>query len=215
MKIHFLGTGSATITSQRNTSCVIVETLAGFCLLDCGEGAQMQIRKRHLKLSKIKYCLISHLHGDHIFGLIGLISSLSLLGRKESLHIFSAPELSELINIQLRITNTTLSYPLIFHALNYPQVGDILNTPLLDIQVFPLNHGIPTHGFKLIEKQPGFTQNPTLSKTLSYCCDTICDDSYQSYIQNSDILIHESTYLQDYQHLAKERFHSTAAEAAP
>lgn len=214
MKIYFLGTGSATITSQRNASCIFIETLAGGCLLDCGEGAQMQMRKQHIKLSKLKHCFISHLHGDHIFGLIGLLSSLSLFGRKEPLHIYSFSELSEIIDIQLRITNTILKYPLIYHTLNNRQCEIILNDNYLEVQAFPLQHGIPTCGFKLVERIPATSKKAASNKSLSYCCDTICDSSYSSYIQNSDILIHESTYLNAYAHLAHERFHSTAIEVA-
>ena len=89
-----------------------------FFLIDCGEGTQIQLRKNQLNFQRINHIFISHLHGDHYFGLIGLITSMHLLGRKKELHIYAHEQLKEIINIQLSASNTDLSFPLFFHNLS-------------------------------------------------------------------------------------------------
>jgi ribonuclease Z len=119
--------------------------------VDCGEGTQMQLRRFGVRFQRISHIFISHLHGDHFFGLIGLISSLHLLGRSDPLHIFGDAILEEIINLQLKASQTTLVYPLIFH----PFTGHyeiIYEDEHQFVKTFPLDHRIPTTGFLFKEK---------------------------------------------------------------
>jgi len=148
-----LGSSSAAPTSKRNTSSQIINFYHRFYLIDCGEGTQMQLRKNKFKISKIHHILISHLHGDHFFGLIGLISSLNLFGRKKDLHIYSDARIKNIINLQLEISETTLQFKIIYHPLNFNSKEIIFEDKKLRITSFPLDHRVPTCGFLFQEKK--------------------------------------------------------------
>ena len=124
-------------------------------LIDCAEGTQLQMRRFHIHLQRIKQIFISHLHGDHFFGLIGLLNSLHLLGRKDELILYGPPILNEIINLQLRSSNTTLLYPLIFHPLTFDGYKMIYEDESVIVHSFPLLHSIPTCGFIFREKSAG------------------------------------------------------------
>jgi len=124
-----------------------------YFLVDCGEGTQVQLRRYHYKLQKIKHVFISHLHGDHFFGLIGLISTLNLLGRKGELHVYANEQLEEIIQLQLKVSGTELLYPLIFHNTDGQKAQIIYEDSERYVKSFPLNHFVPTTGFLFREKQ--------------------------------------------------------------
>jgi ribonuclease Z len=123
-----------------------------YFLIDCGEGTQMQLRKYRFKLQKINHIFISHLHGDHFFGLIGLISTLHLLGRDKELHIYANEQLKEIIDLQLSVSGTELIFPLIFHPTNQNESEIIYEDEQRFVKSFPLNHRVPTTGFLFSEK---------------------------------------------------------------
>jgi len=149
--ITVLGSGAAIPTSTRNPSAMLVRMNNSHFLVDCGEGAQMQLRRFGIRFQRISHIFISHLHGDHFFGLIGLISSLHLLGRTDPLHIFGDAILEDIINLQLKASQTSLVYPLIFHPFtNRSEV--IYEDEHQFVKTFPLNHRIPTTGFLFMEK---------------------------------------------------------------
>jgi len=150
--ITILGSSSATPTSKRNPTGLLVNMNYKYFLVDCGEGTQMQLRKYRFKLQKIKHIFISHLHGDHFFGLIGLISTLHLLGREEELHIYANENLKEIIDLQLKVTSTELVFPLIFHPTNHHEPEIVYEDDQHLVKSFPLNHRIPTTGFVFSEK---------------------------------------------------------------
>jgi ribonuclease Z len=152
--VTILGCSSATPTTERNPSSQLINHNEKFFLIDCGEGTQVQLRRNHLRFIRIDYIFISHLHGDHFFGLVGLISTMHLLGRKKGLHIYAPPELEEVILLQLRISTTALSYPLHFHAIQAETPVTILENNYLEVITLPLSHKIPTTGFIFREK-PG------------------------------------------------------------
>jgi ribonuclease Z len=151
--VTILGSSSATPTSTRNPSGLLVNMDYKYFLMDCGEGTQMQLRRYHYKLQKIKHIFISHLHGDHFFGLIGLISTLHLLGRKDELHVFANEHLQEIIQLQLRVSGTELSFPLFFHPTDSGKPQVIYEDEERYIKSFPLSHRIPTTGFLFCEKE--------------------------------------------------------------
>ncbi len=151
--VSILGSSSATPTSSRNPSGLLVNIDYKYFLVDCGEGTQMQLRRYHHKLQKIKHIFISHLHGDHFFGLIGLISTLHLLGRKDELHVYANEQLQEIIHLQLKVSGTELSFPFFFHPTDWHNTQIIYEDDDRYVKSFPLNHRIPTTGFLFYEKE--------------------------------------------------------------
>jgi len=151
--VTILGSSSAAPTSRRHTTSQLVNFYHRFYLIDCGEGTQMQLRKKRLKISKINHIFISHLHGDHFFGLVGLISSLNLFGRTKELHIYSDPRIKEVIDLQLDISETELHFEIVYHPLNFNEKELIFEDKKLEIYSFPLNHRVPTCGFLFQEKE--------------------------------------------------------------
>lgn len=123
-------------------------------LVDCGEGTQFRLQEYNLKTNNINHILISHLHGDHYFGLIGLLSTMHLLGRKKKMHIYAPAELSEILTTQLKYSDTVLNYELILHPLERGEDKIFLETKTFKISSFPLNHRIRCFGF-LFEQHPG------------------------------------------------------------
>ena len=151
-KLTILGCNSALPTVDKNPTSQLLSANERFFLIDCAEGTQVQLRRYKIKFQKISRIFISHLHGDHYFGLIGLISSMHLFGREKELHIYAHPELKKIIDIQLDVASTELCYPLFFHPIT-PDVDEVLfEDKKIKISTFPLNHGIDCNGFLFKEK---------------------------------------------------------------
>lgn len=146
-----LGTSSAVPTSERYTSAHMLNVCEHFYLFDCGEATQIRIRQERLPLSKINHIFISHLHGDHFFGLFGLLSSFQLLGRKNELHIYSHEGLQNIINTVI-LDKEKLSFPIFYHFLPIDIKEVIFEDKNVAITAFPLNHRIPVCGFRVNEK---------------------------------------------------------------
>jgi ribonuclease Z len=152
-QLTVLGTSSALPTSNRYPTAQVLNVLGRFFLIDCGEGTQTQMRKYKIGFSKIDHIFISHLHGDHIFGLIGLISTMMLLGRTNDLHLFSHSELQKYLVPQLQFLYPEgISYKIIYHPLNFRKEQKIYEDRKITIYSFPLDHRIPTCGFRFEEK---------------------------------------------------------------
>jgi len=150
--VTILGSSSATPTSHRNPTSLLVNMNHKYFLVDCGEGTQMQLRRYKIKIQKIKHIFISHLHGDHFFGLIGLMSTFHLLGRDEELHIYANPDLQQIIDLQLKVSLTELAYPVIYHPTNAGKSEVIYEDDKNLVKTFPLIHTVPTTGFLFYEK---------------------------------------------------------------
>ena len=118
-ELTILGCSSATPTSKRNPTAQLLNIAERFFLIDCGEATQIQLRRFKIKFQKIDHIFISHLHGDHYLGLIGLLSSLHLLGRTIELHLYCPAELQEIIEIQFKHSQTFLNYKIIYHCHKY------------------------------------------------------------------------------------------------
>jgi ribonuclease Z len=151
-EITILGCGAATPTLKHNASSQVVNIHDKLFLMDCGEGTQIQLRKYKIKFQRIQHIFISHLHGDHYLGLVGLISSLHLLGRKNDLHIYGPSELKEIIELNLRVSQTYLDYFIHYHAVNFDSKEKIFEDHSLEIHSFPLKHRIPCVGYLFAEK---------------------------------------------------------------
>ena len=152
--VSILGSSSATPTAERNSSSQLVNINGSLLLLDCGEGTQIQLRRHKFKLNRLKNIFISHLHGDHFFGLVGLLSTLHLFGRTESLRIYSPPGLEEIIKLQMEVSQTILNYKLSFVDTKDDGFYQLLDTRSFTVSSFPLEHRIPTTGF-IIREKPG------------------------------------------------------------
>lgn len=153
-EVTILGNTSSIPVHGRNHTAQVIRFGQECLLVDCGEGTQIQLRKFKIKSSKISHIFISHLHGDHYLGLMGLLSSYALSKRTKPLTIFGPKGLDEIITTQFRWSNTRLTYPLTFLETNSEGLNLLLDHPRFTVQSFPLTHRLPTTGF-LISEKPG------------------------------------------------------------
>lgn len=151
-KVHILGCGSALPTLQHYASSQIVEFRDKCFMIDCGEGTQMQVRHTHIHFSKIQAVFISHIHGDHCFGLIGMISTYGMLGRTAPLHIYAPAELESILNAQVELFCTGLEYNIVFHAVDTTERVVVYEDRSLIVETIPLEHRVPCCGFIFREK---------------------------------------------------------------
>lgn len=152
-ELTILGSNSAIPANNRFPTSQVLNVRGRLYLIDCGEGTQVRLRDNKVKRSKINQIFISHLHGDHVYGLIGLLSSYGLNGRTEPLHIFSPPHLDEIINIQIVYTGRDFPFELIFHITDPEKHQLIFEDEVTEVYSIPLQHRIPTHGFLFLEKR--------------------------------------------------------------
>ncbi len=152
MKLTILGCHSATPRVNYHPTAQVLEMSGHLFLIDCGEGTQIQLRRTKVKFSRIKHIFISHLHGDHFFGLVGLISTFRLLGREAELHIYGPVGIKEAITLQLKLGNSWTNYPLLFHELDAMEPKLIFEDDMVSVTTIPLNHRVYTNGFLFQEK---------------------------------------------------------------
>jgi len=152
MKLTILGSSSALPTSERYPSAHVLNVHERLFLIDCGEGTQMQLRKNRLRFGKINHIFISHLHGDHIFGLYGLLSSFSLMGRKTPVHLYAPENYKQLLISHLNDFDIHLSFEIDFIPLKGNDPFLILDDKYLTVTAFPLQHRVPAFGFVFREK---------------------------------------------------------------
>jgi len=152
MKVTILGCHSATPRENAHPTAQFLEMKGRHFLIDCGEGTQMQLRKYHLKFTKINHVFISHLHGDHFYGLIGFLSTLGILGRTKDLHVYGPKGLKELITLQLRLTASYNEYHIVFHELESKDSELIFEDDKVQVFTIPLKHRVYTNGFLFQEK---------------------------------------------------------------
>jgi ribonuclease Z len=253
MKLSILGCYSATPRTLNNTTSQVLEINNHMFLIDCGEGTQVQLRKHKIKFNRIKHIFISHLHGDHFFGLVGLISTFRLLTREADLHVYGPKGIKEVVTLQMKLADSWTNYNLIFHELTSKTSELIFEDEKVEVHTIPLNHRVYTNGFlfkekeglrklnitavqeaninvayyrKLsqgfdIENEDGFIiKNETVTKpgpkpkSYAFCSDTMYKEDIIPIIQNTNVLYHESTFLEQHAHLAVKTKHATAKEAA-
>ena len=153
MKLTILGCYAATPRTITNPTSQVLEIKNRLFLIDCGEGTQVQLRKNKIKFSKINHIFISHLHGDHFYGLIGTISTFALLGRTTDLHIYGPKGIKEIITLQLRLSNSWTTYELFFHELESNGSEIIFEDNRVVVKTIPLKHRVYTNGFLFQEKE--------------------------------------------------------------
>lgn len=152
MKLHILGCYAATPRTLTNPTSQVLEIKNHMFLIDCGEGTQVQLRKNKIKFSRINHIFISHLHGDHFFGLPGLISTFRLLGRDKEMHIYGPKGIQEAITLLLKLGDSWTNYKLTFHILNSKSSEIVFEDEKVEVETIPLNHRVYTNGFLFKEK---------------------------------------------------------------
>lgn len=152
-EVTILGCSSATPIYNRHPTAQVLNVRERLFLIDCGEGTQMQLIRYKIKYHRISHIFISHLHGDHYLGLMGLLSTMHLQGRTNELHLFGQQDLMDIIEIQLRLSNTVLRFNLIFHPVRHYVGSVIMEDDDLIVKSIVMNHRIPCTGFLFREKE--------------------------------------------------------------
>ncbi|HEK21485.1 ribonuclease Z [Mucilaginibacter sp.] len=152
-EVTILGSSSATPIFNRNPTAQVVNVNDKLYLIDCAEGTQQQMMRFDVKPSRIDHVFISHLHGDHYLGLIGLLSSMHLNGRKKGLKLFCPAPLKEIIEIQLKYSETTLNYPIDYVFTDPSQKAQIFENQDICVETIPLDHRVPCTGFLFKQKK--------------------------------------------------------------
>jgi ribonuclease Z len=208
LAVTILGNNSALSMHNRHQTAQVVTANDQQFLVDCGESTQDQLQRFKIKRSKIDHIFISHLHGDHYYGLPGLLNSYSLNNRERPLHLYATPILKEIIELQLKAADARLNYELIFHPIT--EAGNLLTFDGIEVSCFPVSHRIPCWGFVFRST----LKKDTRMLKYAFCGDTKYDEKILPFIENADLIYHESTYLEDQKEKAEARFHSTSMEAA-
>jgi ribonuclease Z len=252
-ELTILGTSSSQPAFGRFPSCHILQCGNNIYMIDCGEGSQMQLSKYHIKRSKIKTIFITHLHGDHIYGLPGVVTSFMHFNRQDSLTIIGPHGIKYYIEASLQASKAMLGFDLIVQEYDASVHQSLYIDEKINVQSIPLVHNIPTMGFLFREQvnylrlDKNFIANLDLSfdemkalkngedivykneltikstdaclpknkgVTYAYLSDTAYNEDVVSYIQDTDVIYHETTYLKDMNEEATARMHSTSIQAA-
>ena len=152
-EVTVLGSSSATPTATRHPTAQVLNIHERFFLLDCGEAAQIQLRRYKFKIQRIDHIFISHLHGDHYLGLPGLLGTMHLLGRDKELHLYSPTGLKEIIDISHYHSKTFLNYNLEFHVIESKSPARVFEDDKMTVETIPMNHRVPCYGFLFSEKE--------------------------------------------------------------
>ena len=192
MKLTILGCYAATPRTFTNPTSQLLEIKNRLFLIDCGEGTQVQLRKDIILVSKINHVFISHLHGDHFFGLIGLISTFTLLSRVTDLHIYGPKGIKEICLLQLRLSNSWTNYGLFFHELESNESEVIFEDEKVLVKTIPLKHRIYTNGFLFQEKVGERKLN--LDAVQNYEIDSCY---YQNIKNGKDIILDDGRVIEN------------------
>lgn len=253
MQITFLGTSAGVPTRSRNVSCVALRLpqRGEIWLFDCGEGTQHQLLRSDLKISQITRIFITHLHGDHLFGLVGLLASAGMAGDARRIDIYGPKGLEQYVEDSTRSSETRFSYPVEVHTVAQ---GTVFEDEEFKVSCAPLKHRVETVGYAVVERdragafnlekavEMGIPSGPLYGKLkrgervtlpdgreldgrdfcgpmvagrrVAYCTDTIYCRSAVELAREADLLIHEATYADGDEDLARRSLHSTTGMAA-
>lgn len=190
MKLTILGCYAATPRTITNPTAQVLEIKNHMFLIDCGEGTQVQLRKHKIKFSKINHIFISHLHGDHFYGLIGLISTFMLLNRESDLHVYGPKGIKEIILLQLRASGSFTGYNLYFHELTSSTSEIVYEDEKVVVKTIPLKHRIYANGYLFQEKNSKRKLN--LEAIEKYGIDTCY---FQKLVYGGDMKLEDETII--------------------
>ncbi|MCP9200721.1 ribonuclease Z [Gramella sp. GC03-9] len=193
MKLTILGCYAATPRSFTNPTSQVLEVKNHLFLIDCGEGTQMQLRRNKIKFSKIRHIFISHLHGDHFYGLVGLISTFRLLNREKELHVYGPKGIKEIITLQLKLANSWTNFPLLFHELNSKEPQLLFEDSAVMVKTIPLKHRIYTNGF-LFQEKPG-ERKLLINEAVKYNIDV---SLYNSLKKGKDVVSEDGELIENH-----------------
>ena len=203
--------------SDRNPSAQMLSACGRLFLIDCGEGTQQQMRRSHLSFMKVEAIFISHIHGDHLFGLFGFLNSLAMYGRTGKLDIYGPQALGSVLKFYSSFFGTDDSYEIAFHPLSCKAPEVVHVSKHLKVSAFPLKHKIECYGYRFDEivSERHIKENPAYrGKSYAYCSDTMPFDELPQWVKGVDLLYHEATYQDSMADKAAFRFHSTTSDAA-
>lgn len=217
-KLTILGCGSAKPTKTTSPSGQWIDLCDKSFLVDCGEGVLLTMQKLGLRTGRLYNIFISHLHGDHCFGLMGLLTTLAMLKRTQPMHIYAHPDLEKLLKPLLEYHCGDRLYDIVFHHINPRKHEVIYEDRTVSVETIPLKHGVPTCGFLFTEtrrkKKEDGSFDHVARKRYAYCSDTMYSEKILPIIEGVETLYHEATFLQEMEVRSKEVMHSTAADAA-
>ena len=212
-----MGTASAMPISDRNPSAQMLAVHGRLFLMDCGEGTQQQIRRAHLAFMKVEAIFISHIHGDHLFGLFGLLNTMTMYGRTAPLHIYGPQALGSVLDFYRSVFGGHDSYEIRFTPVDCREPQLVHISKWVKVTAFPLNHKIECYGYRFDEivTERHWQENPAYHpKSYAYCSDTAPFPELAEWVRGVDLLYHEATYDESLRVKAHKRYHSTALEAA-
>lgn len=202
--------------SDRNPSAQALSVQGRLFLIDCGEGVQQQMRRSHLSFLKVEAIFISHIHGDHIFGLFGLLSTMAMYGRVQELHIYAPQSFGGILSFYKSYFGEGTNFEIIHHPLKMKEPEVVHTSKWITVSAFPLKHKIDCYGFRFDEivtprkaAVEGFRP-----KSYAYCSDTMPFPELPEWVAGVDVLYHEATYMEEMADKAAARFHSTTGQAA-
>ena len=199
-----LGTASARPIVDKSQSAHVVNLHGRLFLIDCGEGTQIQLKRYRISKGHLDNILISHLHGDHIFGIFGLLSTMALDGRTAPLYVYAPRDFASILKFFLAHFGEGIKYEIHHIPLNAKEPEEIVSFRHCRVLAFPLRHRIDCFGFKIIRDM----------KSFAYCSDTAVFPEEAEWLSGTDLIYHEATFADEHIDLAHRMYHSTAREAA-
>ncbi len=218
--LKIMGTASAMPISDRNPSAQLLCVHGRLFLIDCGEGAQQQMRRLHAGFLKVEAIFISHIHGDHLFGLFGLLSSMAMYGRSGDLYIYGPQALGSVVKFYESFFGDGMNYRIVFTPVKCSALQTVHQSKAVRVSAFPLNHKIECYGYRFDEiltprRALAAAEDPGIvPKSYAYCSDTAPMEGIPEWVKGVDCLYHEATYQDAMEDKAALRYHSTTAQAA-
>ena len=218
--LKIMGTASAMPISDRNPSAQVLSVHGRLFLIDCGEGTQQQLRRARMSFLKIDAIFISHIHGDHLFGIFGLLSSMAMYGRTADLHVYGPQALGSVLNFYRSFFSDESDFRIVFHAVKCGAPETVMESRHVKVSAFPLNHKIECYGWRFDElpaqgrpcDEDGLPAYPL--KSFAYCSDTAPFPELADWVRGVDLLYHEATYTRGMSDKAALHHHSTTEQAA-
>ena len=218
MFLTILGSSAALPINSRRCSAQVLNVNGFKLLIDCAEGTQDRIRQYHLRLQSLNTIIISHMHGDHFFGLPGLLSTMHLCGRTEPITIVAPKGAREVVETTFELTGNHVDYPIEWVELDFTEgMQRVFANSRCTVDAFPLVHTVPTYGYRITEvpRNPYAVEEgrSAAPRVYAYCCDTAYDEKILPYVEGANLLCVECTFANELAELAEQRCHMTAGQA--